>query len=131
MVTGSALAADEIIMSEMKGTVMIGTDETRSIATKDMVVNEGDELVLAEDSLAILTYPNGCELTVNGQIEYTVPGEAPCAAGALVATAGAATAGASTTTVVVATVGALAVGAALLSDDDDETASLPDEEISK
>ena len=121
--SGTALAADEIILQEVNGEALINQGESYNVASEGMEVLPGDQLMVPADGLAKLIYPNGCVVNVNGEFILTSAAEAPCAAGALLATVGATTATTMSTGGVVLVSLAGAAGLAAIIDDDKNTIS--------
>ena len=119
LMTGSALAADPIILSGIQGGVMVNQGESYATATNGMTVAPDNLVMVNEGGFAKLTYPSGCVLEVTGEYLLTVAEDAPCAAGVPLATVGGGAA-ASTGAYVAAGVLGVAVAAAIIDDDDDD-----------
>lgn len=126
LITGSAMAADPILLNAVSGEVLVNQGESYAVPSANMEVTPGDQVMVNEGGFAKVTYPNGCVVEVTGSFILSVASESPCVAGALVATVGGATVVAASgvsTGVILGSVFGVAAFAAVLSEDDDDTIS--------
>jgi len=75
MVSGVALAADATL-GNIEGSVLVNAGQDYQAATSGMGLEDGNRVMVMENSTAVVRYENGCEQTIEGSVIYTVDGEA-------------------------------------------------------